>query len=89
MKINVKWIRLLVNIGRNSINGALFFGLVRIEKPIPENKRRAKVFIDVLLLRTMMDAVIGGRSKNKFNPAGQFFLCTRYAPKIEKVPQAG
>lgn len=84
MEINMEWIGLLFNVRGDAIDRAFFFGLVGSEKSIPENKRSSEVFIDVFLLRAMVNAVIRGGGKYKLDPAGEFFNVLGMNPELKQ-----
>src|SRR5690606_23004903 len=67
VEVDVKWIRLVFNVGRDPINDLLLFRLVCPENTIPYDKCGSIILVDVFLLRAVVDAVVRRRCENVFN----------------------
>jgi len=63
MKIQVERVDPVRQFAGKTIVGPVFFGLETAEQMIPEHKSDAIVFIEILWLRAMMYAVIGGSTE--------------------------
>ena len=50
MEVDVKRISFITNVRGDSINDLFFFWLIRSEYPVPNNKGRTEIFVDVLFL---------------------------------------
>ena len=62
----------------------VFFGLIRSENSVPEDKRSTEILINVLGLRTVGDPVVRRRSEDEFNPAGQATNVFRMHPELKQ-----
>ena len=56
-----------VDVRGEAVRWALPFRLERAEEPIPDDKNARVVFVEIIQVGPVMDAVVGRRIKNKLN----------------------
>jgi hypothetical protein len=63
MRVNIPRI-LGFQLRLNSIKNRLYFGFIAFKQTIPKRKNARKIFIEILYLIAVMNAVVRGRYKN-------------------------